>query len=192
VREEEDEFAALLAVLGLPSSLDDLLLSPPSGGGALSRLIAEWLDDFFSFHAARHKRDLADADADEAGSTVRFPLPAEPLLAPALPYELDRCASFRFRLRFRSPNNHHTQIGAAQHVPEHPVLQVGREAAVRRLRYVTPAAGALSSLRRVPVLRLSLLRRRGRLGRVQHRTSFHSALSLVFGCLRVEECIDIH
>jgi len=98
VREEEDEFAALLEVLGLPSSLDDLLLSPPSGGGALSRLIAEWLDDFFSFHAARQKRD--HADADEADSTVRFPLPAEPLLAPALPYELDRCASFRFRFRF--------------------------------------------------------------------------------------------
>jgi hypothetical protein len=95
VREEEDEFAALLEVLGLPSSLDDLL---PSGGGALSLLIAEWLDDFFSFHAAQQKRD----HADEADSTVRFPLPAEPLLAPALPYELDRCASFRFRfLRFR-------------------------------------------------------------------------------------------
>ena len=95
MREEEDEFAALLEALGLPSSLDDLLLSPPSGGGALSRLITEWLDDFFSFHATRQKRDV---DADEAGNTVRFPLPAEPLLAPALPYELDRCVSLRFRV----------------------------------------------------------------------------------------------
>jgi hypothetical protein len=91
VRDEGDEFAALLNAFALPRSLDDLL-SPLDGAeptSGLSKLVAEWLEDFFSFNAAALRRD-GEAEADDERKT-QFPLPSESLLAPALPFELDRC-----------------------------------------------------------------------------------------------------
>lgn len=75
-----DEYAALLGMLALPSSLDELLGSldqNPSSG--LSRLVEDWLHEFFF---------ASSKDAHRAHLSL---LP--PVVAPAVPYELDRYRS---------------------------------------------------------------------------------------------------
>lgn len=82
IQSESDEFAALLNLLDIQTSLDDLLsplLRQSDEPRGLARLVHGWLSDFFAFHRSNVEN-----------GTSLLPLSSRPIASPSLPFELNR------------------------------------------------------------------------------------------------------